>query len=111
MSAIPKIAFAGISSVLFGLATAGSLSAAPYSAANGQLENSTASIVVKAKYGQWINQGAPMYFENCWWQKQTRHVKRGVRKTRYLKKSCPGLAYGASSIRKPTVDLNRRKLR
>ncbi len=58
----------------------------------------------------WQNVGNPYYFENCWWQHQQyfangRPIRDAVRNK---KNSCPGLSYGAESIRRPVPSLSSR---
>ncbi len=65
---------------------------------------------VGGPYGKsWQNDGAPYYFENCWWQRQRLYYRGAPTKiTRNKKNSCPGLAFGADRIERPPSTLGGR---
>jgi hypothetical protein len=51
----------------------------------------------------WRDEGAPYYFENCWWQRQQVYVHgRPTGAVRNKKISCPGLSFHPSRIVRPT---------
>ena len=105
-STVAKITLLLVVSFLIGSHSA---HAAPFAPAGGANSAPMLQLIESPYVSEWRNEGAPYYDDNCWWQRQRYYANgRHTKKVRNKKNSCPGLAFGADRIQRPSTTLGGR---